>query len=137
MRQILKRKFFAILNDDVQLPDDAFNDLHVFFEDHARANGLGPYRESGEQEQPDMEAETEGAETEGDIQKEGTPGYAPKRRVAAIRRPGKSTPKPKALDPSERVRARSRFSMAGEGPSGTPSVAPEPDDTIMEEQEET
>ena len=141
MRQVLKRKFFAILNEGVHLPDDSFEDLQNFFENHARMNGLGPYREMAEQdplaaEDGEQEAGMEGVEAEAEAAADG-PAYPPKRKLATVARPGKHTPKPKALARDDRQRSRSRFSVAGEGSTGTPSVQPQTEDTIMEHEEET
>lgn len=134
IRQVLKRKFFAVLNDGAQLADDAFDDLHASFDEYARANEVGPYRRAREgvaEEGDEQAAEVQGAEA-------GEENVVPpaKRRAPAMRRSIKHTPKPKALDPLDRSRARSRFTATEEPVERSTSAAPQTDDTIMEEPEE-
>jgi hypothetical protein len=49
IRQVLRRKFFSLLNDGVQLPDEAFEDLRQHLRDYAAhlANNGGEVRRRG------------------------------------------------------------------------------------------
>lgn len=133
IRQILKRKFFAILNEDTHLPDESFDDLQTAFEDYARSTGIGPFRTAGA---PEDVNETEGTDAQEADQSMQSAAVAARRKAPTMRR-AKITPKPKALDPQDRSRSRSRFSMGGEGYEGSPGPVPQAEDTIMEEQEES
>lgn len=93
IRQVLRRKFFSLLEHNEQLPESAMDDLTTHMEEYARTNSLGPYRQTGEA-------------TSGTGEADGTPGEGAGRakiKPSSLRHLQKPTAKPKAIPGRDRV----------------------------------
>ncbi|KAK9899970.1 hypothetical protein P389DRAFT_165068 [Cystobasidium minutum MCA 4210] len=132
IRQILKRKFFALLNDNVKLSNDAFNDLFEHLDDYrALQRGDNDHLQAGHAMQQggdvDMQAggggdedlqqlhdqqdeEMENAEMEDRV----NPLMAQQKKLTSLKSKGKRAQKPKAkqVNEGQSERARSRLTAA-------------------------
>lgn len=119
IRQILKRKFFALLNDNVKLSNDAFNDLFEHLDDYrALQRGDNDHLQAGHAMQQggdvDMQAggggdedlqqlhdqqdeEMENAEMEDRV----NPLMAQQKKLTSLKSKGKRAQKPKAKQVNE------------------------------------
>ena len=95
IRQVLRRKFFSLLEHNEQLPESAMNDLTTHMDEYARINSLGPYRQTGEA-------------AIGTGLADGTPVEGAARakiKPSSLRHLQKPSPKPKAIPGRDRVSA--------------------------------
>ena len=131
IRQILRRKFFSLLNEGEQLPDDAFGDLHAHLRDYATQQGMSGERGASKRflsvlpsvsevggsgrvsATPGIGENLDEMFEGGDEERDGTPSaFASGRKISSLRHKSKRNTKPRAKvlgsegDKAERIKSR-------------------------------